>query len=101
MRRTALRWTWRAVVNVVYTLVVWYVLSEFRRRPENVILPVLGLIYVAVRTLGLNLAPFILMQTLALARIEAQVRATTEVGYHRENGDVEALEKMKTRETLK
>jgi len=49
---TALRWAWRIATNVFYLLVAWYVLDRLRGHTEDVIVPILGLIYVTMRTMG-------------------------------------------------
>ena len=93
----ALKWTWRVAANILYTLIVWYVLSQLRGRPESLIVPILGLIYVTVRTLGMSLAQISLHHVMALGSIETQLRAITDPDHYRDRDVTEELGKMKTR----
>jgi hypothetical protein len=93
--RTAARWTWGIATNIFYALVVWYVLSNLRGHPENIIVPVLGLIYVALRTGGVSLGQITLQQFLALNTIYEKLRSMSDARYTRNPSEREAIEQMR------
>jgi hypothetical protein len=76
-----LKWTWRVARNLLYLALVWYVLSQLRGRPETVIVPILGLLYVGIRVVGIGVAYGLLQQGRGLAVLEAQVRGITNPNY--------------------
>lgn len=94
-----LKWGWRIGENIFYVLVVWYVLSHLHARPENIIVPVLGLIYVALRTTGISLGQLTLQHALALDGIEQRLRVLSDANYRRNPGELKEIERMKTRLT--
>jgi hypothetical protein len=93
------RWAWRIAENVFYAAVVWYVLSRLRGHPENVIVPILGLIYVALRTGGVSLAQITLQHALALDSIQQKLRTMSDASYVRDRDEIQAIEQMKHRLT--
>jgi hypothetical protein len=97
--RTAARWTWGVATNIFYALVVWYVLSNLRGRPESIIVPVLGLIYVALRTGGVSLGQITLQQFLALDTIYEKLRSMSDARYTRNPSEREAIEQIRFRLT--
>jgi hypothetical protein len=78
MAWTVMKWAWRVAENIFYALVVWYVLTHLRGPPENVVVPVLGLLYVTLRALGVNLGQITLQSALALDSIQQQLRAISD-----------------------
>jgi hypothetical protein len=99
MAWTVMKWAWRVAENIFYVLVVWYVLSHLRGHPENVIVPVLGLIYVMLRTLGINLGQITLQNALVLDSVQQQLRAISDVHYQRDRYEIREIERMKVRLT--
>jgi hypothetical protein len=94
-----LKWGWRIGENIFYVLVVWYVLSHLHARPENIIVPVLGLIYVALRTAGIRLGQMTLQHALALDGIEQRLRILSDANYRRDPDELKEIERMKARLT--
>lgn len=83
-----LKWGWQIGENVFYVLLVWYVLSHLHGRPENIIVPVLGLIYVALRTTGMRLGQMTLQHALALDAIQQRLRVLSDADYRRDSDEL-------------
>lgn len=45
-------WVWKIIVNLVILLIVILALDHLHERQEKLIIPVLGMIYVTIRTIG-------------------------------------------------
>jgi hypothetical protein len=99
MAWTVMKWAWRVAENIFYALVVWYVLTHLHGHPENVVVPVLGLMYVMLRTIGVNLGQITLQSALALDSIQQQLRAISDASYHRDRDEIQEIERMKVRLT--
>ena len=99
MAWTVMKWAWQVAQNIFYALVVWYVLTNLHGHPENVIVPVLGLIYVMLKTLGINLGQITLQNVLALDSIQQQLSQLHDASYHRGRDEVQEIERMKVRLT--
>ncbi len=94
-----MKWGWRGAENIFYALIVWSVLSHLRGHPENVIVPVLGLIYVTLRTGGVSLAQITMQHALALDSIHQNLRSMADAGYHRDRDELQGIKQMQMRLT--
>jgi hypothetical protein len=94
-----LKWSCRIGENVLYVLLVWYVLSHLHGRPENIIVPVLGLIYVALRTTEISLGQMTLQHALALDAIQQRLQVMSDANYRRDPDEFKEIERMKARLT--
>jgi ABC-type multidrug transport system permease subunit len=45
-------WAWKIIVNLLILLIVILVLDHLHERQEKLIIPVLGMLYVTIRTIG-------------------------------------------------
>ena len=101
MTWTALRWIWRIATNAFYLLVVWYVLSRLRGRTENIIVPVLGLVYVTIRTMAYGNVYLAARFGLVLDDINNKLNKLAYPQYERDTeAFVEAKETMQTNQWL-
>ncbi len=65
----------RIAANILYVAVVWFVLDQVHNRPEAVILPVLGILYVTTRSMGMGAAHTALVFAYSLESIERRIKA--------------------------
>ena len=79
----ALGYTWRVLINVLYIAVVLYVLDKLQGRPEAITVAILGLIYVAIRSIaigqGLGLANSLKIIEADLIRLGSFLATSTRV----------------------
>jgi hypothetical protein len=81
---TALGYAWRVTTQIFYFLVVWYVLEQLHDRLESVIIPVLGLLYVAVRSAALSVSWTTIHIGVALDEINERLKTLCNATYQRE-----------------
>jgi hypothetical protein len=89
---TVLTWAWRVSANLVYLLVVGYVLGQLHGRPETVIVPILGLIYVTIRVLAIGLGLTFMQLGISLDDLRSELRTGFNPQYQR---DLEELEEIR------
>jgi hypothetical protein len=70
-----LGWLWLIAKNIFYVGVVLYVFAHLKGNTENIIVSILGLIYVSVRGQALGSSIFFSKSTLAFAHEFAKIRA--------------------------
>ncbi len=71
----ALGYAWKIGVNIFYVAVVVAVLSFVAGRPETIILPILGVLYVTIRLIGMGIAHSVYVLAASLDRIERRLNA--------------------------
>jgi hypothetical protein len=91
---TAFDYLWRIVSDVVYLAVVLYILSRLHERPETVIVPILGLIYVRVRilqvfTLGMSRVFFS-----SLDEVNERLKWFADASYMRDHDEAAKVRKL-------
>ena len=84
MKWNVAKWAWRIAANVFYLLVVWYVLDQLPGGPEKIIVPILGLIYVRIRSVGYGNAHRGLQLALVLNDIDSKLNRLLDPGYQRD-----------------
>lgn len=77
--KAAFRHKRRIAVNLFYLVVVWLVLDQFDQRPEAVILPVLGMLYVEIRRIQLGMGVNFSLIGMTLGDIRTHLNLPTEI----------------------
>lgn len=81
---TISKWVWWTAINVFYLLVVWYVLEQLSSRPEKVIVPILGLIYVTIRSIAYSNGYIIIQLALILDDTNNNLNRLIDPSYERD-----------------
>jgi hypothetical protein len=84
VKRDVAKWTWRIAANVFYLLVVWYVLNQLRGGPEKIIVPILGLIYVRIRSIECGNAYIGLQLALVLNDMDSKLNKLIDPEYQQD-----------------
>ena len=77
----ALGYAWQVAINILYLLIIAYVFGQLQGRPEKVVVPMLGLIYVAVRASALHQGLVWIKVTTALDRQISDLRSSIDANY--------------------
>src|SRR5271169_835997 len=88
------KWAWRIAANVFYLLVVWYVLDQLRGGPEKITVPVLGVIYVTIRTIGYGNAYFSMKLALVLDDMNNKLNRLIDPGYQRDSEELKEARRI-------
>ena len=79
-----MRYAWRIVVNIVYLFIVAVILDRVRDRSAAILLPVLGILYVAIQAMALGMGHSFMDMGHAIDRIERRILAL-QPGYRPED----------------
>jgi|SRR6185437_30892 len=85
----ALGYAWQIGTNILYFLGVWFVLDQFHQRPESVIVPILGMLYVAIRVSAIAQTFGYIAHSEALDMINERLKALADPTYRREQGQID------------
>jgi hypothetical protein len=88
-----LKWIWLVGANIFYLIVISYVFGQLRGRPETIIVPILGLIYVLIRSFWISFALTVLEFGSAIDGLQAQTRRLAEPSYEPDQTDLEETKK--------
>ena len=97
---TAIRWAWRIASNSFYVLVVLYALDQLHGRLENIIVPLLGIIYVSMRTMGTGNAILFGRLAIVIDHMDAKIKKLIDPTHESENTLAENKQNIKTNEWL-
>src|SRR6185437_2824290 len=92
----ALGYAWYIATNIFYVLVVVLVLTQLHERPESIIVPVLGLIYVRIHMLGVGLSSMTMISHRSLDLLHERVKKLIDPDYLRDPEVVADIEKKLT-----
>jgi hypothetical protein len=90
----ALGYAWQIGANLLYLAVVWYVLERFDQRPESVIVPILGMLYVTIRYVGLGVYSGVVALAVALDDVQKRLQAPDPSAYVPDEETVKARRRM-------
>jgi hypothetical protein len=93
---TVLGYAWRIATNVFYLAVVFYVLEQLHQRPETIIVPVLGLIYLRVHMIGIALGTGHMVVFRFLNDINDRLKLLIDPHYQRDTELAAEIEKTTT-----
>lgn len=90
-------YVWRIAVNIFNIIVVLYVFSKLDTRDERLYVSILGLLYVAIRSIGFGLATGVLPGLIAVGHQVDRIRELTDTSFLVTVEEHEKIEKALSR----
>lgn len=99
---TALGYGWRIATHIFYLVIILLVFSQLHGRPETVIVPILGLLYVAIRSFAAGQAWTMVALGQWLDQMDQRLRSLADPRYEPDPDERAEVRKQanKTRATL-
>jgi hypothetical protein len=91
---TMFGYPWRIITNVIFLAIVLYILAQLHERPETVVVPILGLLYVRIHALGFGMAGIRKTFFQALDEVDERLKWFADASYMRDHAATAKIEKV-------